>query len=217
MDDNRKTLASWLFHDDFCMCLDLQFLILDYVFARFASQINEDKTIFLRAVCSDDKLLSKTYLSLGYKRMFYEIRVSNKKENHILSTFHLDDEDIAIQFYHEFFKYLQEWPIHPCEVVLSRNADSRLPKFFRFSYSHNDHCTYQVEGYHFSNWSQYTIDEVYLKIYLKPTSICGSGYVTDTELTSNIIYICEMIHQRGTDNIKHRMETLPTELKKLKS
>lgn len=210
IDENRKMLSRYLFSDKFCMSCDLQLLILDYVFARSVTEFDRETFddqntkercwIRLGVVFSEDTKLSKTYLSLDYKRLFYEIRVYTEKKGHVLSTCDVYNEDYIINNFEAYRKYFTLSPTAKPLMVAIR--EGMLPeRHYRFSYSINENCLYKVvgdaTGISVAEDKGITFDTIWKAAYSSKDSRTVGEVITD---------ICQLIHQRGTDNVLKRLK-----------
>jgi hypothetical protein len=217
--ENQKALLSYLFAENFGMSSDLQLLIIDYVFYRNVKEIDyedETKRCWLRigVIFSEDTSLWRKYLTMNYKRIYYEIRIYNQKEGQILSSFCLNNESLAVLAY-EAFCNIQ----HRSDITQRVHSELFLrPKnifngyMIRFCYSPAENCTYRI-------YCEETII-LSVKVGLVDEDGCcdtvvyeKSDYCKHSDLGKSIKLCCEMINQRHPDTVQRRLKPFFDQLK----
>lgn len=238
IDENRKALAMYIFSKNFCMSLDLQLLILDFTFLKQTNEFecktcehndkdekipNTEKwTLRIGIVLSEDAILPKKYLSLNYKRIFYEIKAWNEKETCILSSFHSDNYQLAMEAYNAFFENMPNTmdPVNDHSLVYASDLGRRM---FRYVYSPNENCTYRVASLRFPFSECLQVEEIptgplkiavgELRLSLAQSEDIIIAYKQQPTAVGFIAHVCEVIHQRDTDNILTRLRKIWKELK----
>jgi hypothetical protein len=227
IDENRKDLVRYIFSDKFCMSIDLQLLILDYVFVRsmkdFTRKIIEYKKakiekcwIRIGVSFSEDKVLGKTYASMDFKRIFYEVRVYNEKEGTSICSYNIDFEDSAMTDYDTFCQFVTSNSVIRFErIVLTYLSWPETAS--HYIYSPNDNCTYVIHGKAEAPYAStsFEVAELLSKENCKPIckTIWKTGIHKNVSIVDYMQPICQIIQQRGTDNILKRLNTLLPPLK----
>lgn len=216
IDQNRHALANYLFSDRFCMSRDLQFIILDFVFDRCSAELhhvtpkNNKYCIRLGVVFSEDKVLGKTYLSMDYKRLFYEIQIYDEVCSYSICSYHIDCELRAIEHYEKFKNLMiNDNTADVTKIVLSVPSILNYG-FFRYVYSPNENSMYRICAIFKSGKTTFSVSEVNSKTADEEVIIWQSEIKNDDPKNAfPAVYlltrIFELIQQRSTDNIKKRL------------
>jgi hypothetical protein len=195
--ENQKALLKYLFPPDFCMGQHLQLFIIDYAFLR---EVKKYDKCWLRigVIFSEDIHLWRTYLSMQYKRLYYELRIYTEKEGHVLSSFCLDDESKAIEVFELYSKCISTRCYESIDQYAFKSLINVKNQIIRLSYSPNDNCTYCVE------WDSETIRVFRVSNKKIDTQVFTTRVYLGVD-RKDVIHCCEIIAQRDTTNICRRL------------